>query len=1071
MRHHLIIILLFAIHIGSSCYASDLKFDSYDVSMGLSGSTVTCIYKDGNNLQWIGTNHGIDLFTGSAFIPLRNFISDSLETSNTYITCITEFKGALWAGSWGNGLFQNSLKTGKFEQYKEGNSLSPKNISNNYINCLLQYDDQLWIGTNYCLSQTKGDNVFTHYTFEEVLTKGIPDIKAVIPKDELLLSVFTNSGEILELNTQTGSYKKVAEINFPIQHITKVIKDENNRYWIGTEYSGLVVLDHNYEAIATKAQVFNELNNSHISDICSHEQHGIFVSSDGKGLYIVNPKDFTFKTINKASDHKYTLKSNQLESTLMDNEGVLWIGYFKGGFSKTLYTGDGITHHYKSNSALNLLPNKNVNAIVKDIDENIWIGTENGVVLTDKNLRFKPLSNFQLLVSKKLINTPITSLTCNNNRNQIYIGTYNNGLFIIDLKPSRISQINKSNSSIESNFIRDVKNLNDSISYIATIDGGLYRYKNNQLEKIKVYFKSNYEIQDFFHISLLDNDHLWLSSAGKGPIKINTQTGSGKLYESLSSTISHSSLITSDSSLYVATNKGLFLLNDDEKDFSCVTPQHTHISFYGIIEDKAKLLWLSTSNGIYRYKPETQSLIKINSFNLQGQEFLPGAHSKIDSSTLIFGGTNGLNCIQPDMIVTDTSKVDLFISELKIYGTPFKPGNRHNDKFKLDKQINYLNSITIPSDIDLFSIVVNPIDYKNPENSKIAYTINDGKNISSFIYFNGEISFVKLKAGKYKLNIHSLDLENNEPDINNFRQLLIIKEKPWWQSYWTYIVIITFAACIVIILSIVRAKEYRKTKRLLQKKVTERTASLLSQKNQLQNKTKELESILKENRKLESFKESIISMIVHDLKNPLNGIIGLSSLNEAEHLEHINSASRQMLYLVENILDVRRHESTGLQLFYQQCNIRQLSNEAINEIRFLLKNNEIELINLTTPQQVEVDKDILRRVYINLLTNAIKYSRLNGKITLRSILKDETSEKTLLLSVQDEGQGIKAENLYSIFDLYQQFDSKKSGQTYSNGIGLSFCKIALKAHKGNIWVKSEQGKGSTFYFSIPIQKP
>ncbi|WP_185969080.1 ATP-binding protein [Carboxylicivirga sp. M1479] len=1066
-----ILLLKLALLTSIQLFATDIKFKSYQLEDGLSNSTIKCFYKTENGLMWIGTEQGIDLFNGQGFIPLHQFITDSTHTLQAPVTSITTISelqnNQLWAGTWGDGLFNVNIETGEYRHFWALPELSNSTISDNYINCLTTFENNLYIGSNYCLSVFNSKNQFIHYDFAEILRKGIPDIRAIVPKDEHLLSIFTNSGEIIEFNTHTSTYKRVGEIEGSTNNITKVIRDHQNKYWIGTEYNGLILLNEDYELLQLPKQLASELNQSHISDIICHPKYGTFISSDGGGLYIIDNNNYSVQRLTQTNS-KNTLTSNQLESLFLDDDGILWVGYFKAGFSKANYEGDGIRHIYQSDNERQLLPNKNVNGFVKDSNGLLWVATENGISILNQDFKAANRSGIYAEAIKVLEGLPVTSLTANIHSNIIYAGTYNNGLFCINLKNNKIYNYNKYNSKLTSNFIRDVKAANDTLTYVATVDGGLYKFEDQQFTKIKVYHQNQYELLDFFHIEIIDTNHLWLSSAGKGVIKINTSTGSGEMYQSVGSHISYSTCVTVDSAIYIATNKGVYQLNKTLNDFELIKTMPTDINYYGIIEvDSA--LWLSTSSGLLKYNRISATVENINSINVQGKEFHPGAFYKLNNTQLLFGGTNGFNIINTKKYQSKPKDSFVFISEFKIYNKLVKPLQQYADNLFLPQQINYTKEITIPHHVDLFSIHANVINYKSHGNNGIVYTISDDAKSGKTYTSNGDISFLNIKPGNYKLSIYPINSTNNKPIVDAAKHIMIKKRLPWWQSYWVYIAFFILITITILFIHRMRVKELSKTKLALQKKVTERTATLLSQKERLQQQKLELQQSIEHNKQLESFKESMINMIVHDLKNPLNGIIGLSSLNESEYLEHINSASRQMLCLVENILDVRRYETHSLKLFYQNCDIRQLANEAIDEVRFLLKDSQIEILNLITPMQLSVDKDIMRRVYINLLTNAIKYSSVNGQISLRSILKEQPNEKSLLLSVSDEGRGIPQEYQESIFDLYQQVDTKKSGQANSNGLGLSFCKIAIDEHNGKIWVESDRGKGATFFFEIPYK--
>lgn len=1070
MRYHLLTIVSALFLLSPTLAGKDKKFNSYNLEDGLSSSTVTCFYKSKNNLVWLGTSRGIDLFTGKEFIPLQQFVTDSTSSISGIITAINELRdNTIWAGTWGDGIFSVNIETGEYKHYKSLEASNDSTISDDYINCIEVYDNNLWIGTNFCLNQTDGKGRFMQYSFKEVLTKGSADIRAIIPRYDYLLTIFTDEGEIVELNSQTGAYRKIGEINEPIKNITKVTVDPLGNYWIGTSYQGLKLLDKEFNQLPLPSNLSKVLGNSNVSDILCEPEYGMFVSSDGEGLFIIDPTSYSYQLI-KESNSGNSLSSNQVESLFIDADDILWVGYYKDGFSNTVYKDDGIRHIHM-NEHNQLLPDKNVNGFTEDYAGNIWIGTENGITIVDSvftEFKLKPIHR-KAIEQLKLF--PITSLSCNKDGTIIYAGTFNHGLFCINLLTNRINNYNLYNSALESNFIRDVKSYNDTINYVASVDGGIYRFDGKRFEKIKVLYQNNYELLDFLNIEFIDSTNLWLSSTGKGIIKVNTATGSGELFNSVIATICYSSCLTKDSVLFLATNKGIFEYSSAENDFTLINSTLLNVDFYGIIEEGEHHLWISSSDGLFLYDRQQKRLEKINSINIQGKEFLPGAYHTLSNGNKLFGGTNGFNIIKPKNFVLHTNNSSLFISEFKIYNKPIKPGDTYAENHQLVQHINYNPQVTIPYDIDLFSINVKSINYLTGNGNKIAYTIEHDKKLSNVFYSDGEIAFLNLEPGLYKLNIYPLCNGNKEILPAAAKHLIILKQTPWWQKTWIYAALFVLIIGTILTLHQLRIREYRKTQKLLQEKVTERTATLLSQKERLQQQKNELQEILAKNQKLESFKESIINMIIHDLKNPLNGIIGLSSLNEAEYLEHINSASRQMLCLVENILDVRRYETHSLQLFYQQCDIRQLVNEAIEEVRFLLKDNQIEIINLTHSIIVQVDKDILRRVYINLLTNAIKYSQLNGKITIKGEPHNGASEKSLLLSVQDEGRGIPKQYQDSVFDLYQQIDTKKSGLANSNGLGLSFCKIAINEHKGKIWVDSDVDMGATFYIIIPMQKP
>jgi two-component system, sensor histidine kinase and response regulator len=115
------------------------------------------------------------------------------------------------------------------------------------------------------------------------------------------------------------------------------------------------------------------------------------------------------------------------------------------------------------------------------------------------------------------------------------------------------------------------------------------------------------------------------------------------------------------------------------------------------------------------------------------------------------------------------------------------------------------------------------------------------------------------------------------------------------------------------------------------------------------------------------------------------------------------------------------------------------------------------------------DEEKLLRTLVNLLGNAIKFTPAGGAVTLSARPSD--TERVLLLSVTDTGEGIPAEAFARIFEKFGQVESRQAGRRMSTGLGLTFCKMVVEAHGGRIWVESELGQGSTFSFTVPLTPP
>lgn len=220
-------------------------------------------------------------------------------------------------------------------------------------------------------------------------------------------------------------------------------------------------------------------------------------------------------------------------------------------------------------------------------------------------------------------------------------------------------------------------------------------------------------------------------------------------------------------------------------------------------------------------------------------------------------------------------------------------------------------------------------------------------------------------------------------------------------------------------------------------------------------------------KQLSDFKEGLTSMVVHDMKNPINSIIGFSrGTPDEKKMKKINQSGYNILNLVTNMLDIQRFEEAKVEVQTEPVEGRNMVNQAINEVHLLLQAKSLRFDNLVPKGiVVDVERALIDRVLVNLLTNAIKYSPLGSTITVKP---GEASNGFQEMVVIDEGEGIPEEKLPYIFNKFWHKDSRKSGLAPSTGLGLSFCKLAIEAHGGTIRAATEAGLGTSMIFTLPL---
>jgi len=232
------------------------------------------------------------------------------------------------------------------------------------------------------------------------------------------------------------------------------------------------------------------------------------------------------------------------------------------------------------------------------------------------------------------------------------------------------------------------------------------------------------------------------------------------------------------------------------------------------------------------------------------------------------------------------------------------------------------------------------------------------------------------------------------------------------------------------------------------------------QKNELVKKTVDLLVLNRELRNNLKLREGLTNMIVHDLKNPISNIINLSENKEVKFF------ANEILTLVENILDVQKYEGVSMPLKKNIVSLNDIVINAIKQISLFAERKNIKIKNkISDSIIVNVDEEILRRVIVNFLSNSIKYSYVSSEIILDyEIVK----ENEVVIKIIDYGVGISKDKIHLIFNKFSQIMAKKTGSARSSGLGLTFCKMAVKSHGGEIIVESIPDKFTSFSFNVEM---
>ena len=315
-------------------------------------------------------------------------------------------------------------------------------------------------------------------------------------------------------------------------------------------------------------------------------------------------------------------------------------------------------------------------------------------------------------------------------------------------------------------------------------------------------------------------------------------------------------------------------------------------------------------------------------------------------------------------------------------------------------------------------------------------TINSDNMIENMAKMNAAYQSFKDQA-----TILNLQKEN----ISHSKELLQEKNK----KILFFIASISFLIIIIVLLTLFL---YRR-----------KTANELKQKNEALNN-------------LNATKDKFFSIIAHDLKSPFNSLLGFSEMlslhaetknidQVIEYSNIIHNSTKKLFNLVENLLQWSRAQLGTTKYSPEQTDIYMLANNIISLLRLNAEEKDVVISSKMTKNLIGwVDVDLFNTVLRNLLSNAIKFSRVGSMIQVTGIREGDE----IKISVSDTGVGIRKDNLEKLFDAGTNITTKGTFNEKGTGLGLILCKEFVEINKGNIWVESEYGHGSTFYFTVPV---
>ena len=472
-----------------------------------------------------------------------------------------------------------------------------------------------------------------------------------------------------------------------------------------------------------------------------------------------------------------------------------------------------------------------------------------------------------------------------------------------------------------------------------------------------------------------------------------------------------------------------------------------------LARDSEGIFWMSTEDKLMRFDPVTKicssfepprGLKEIN-FKIQSSYFSR-------SQSIYFAAEEGFfefsekdfsspeNLDTPELVFSSFSYID--------------ESSNLSDPKKLVNPIWDVQDIMLSFQENTFSIGFSCLEFQDPESNRYEYKLEPINDKWLAASEKGLATFSNLSPGEYLLKVRG---SRSDGDWSPEKLLKISIKPPWWRAWWAYFI---YAVIFLSLLYTIRYLELKKQR-----------SKMKQQEAKIEHEYKINEQL----RKVDKLKDQFLANTSHELRTPLQGIIGLSEAvhsraedqSDRENLAMVISAGKRLASLVNDILDFSRLKNDDLKLNFMSVDMKVLSDTVGAISRPLFRDKKISLINAVDPDisPVRGDENRLFQIMHNLIDNARKFTE-SGHIKISA----QQQADYILMSVEDTGIGIPADKKELIFQAFQQVDGTISRRFSGTGLGLSVTKKLVELHGGEIWVDSEEGNGSTFYFTLPISK-
>lgn len=1027
--------------------AQQIAFNHLTVENGLSQNSVLAIAQDKTGFIWMGTRYGLNRYDGTGFRQYHAIKGDSTSLPENYIlSLLCDSKGNFWVGTQA-GL---SIYQPKADHFRKAPPLpNPNAIALNSVTIHSIFEDRkgrIWIGTNHGLAVFDLD----HPTLYRSLFNSF-QVRTIFEDNRGNIWVGTSTG-LLKVDTESEPFPFKHYQNKSITNdlsVTALQQAPDGKIWLATQHQGVFLFDplnERFQSLSFKEGLPSNSVRKIISD-----QKGRFWIGTLEGIYLVDPLTLKGSILKNDPGNRYSLSQNSVHSIYRDKTGSIWVGTYFGGVN-IAYSDNQPFQNFQAGNLPNSLSNNVVSSFQQDAEKNYWIGTEGGG-LNYYDAQAGRFTHFKHQPDQpRSLGSNLVKSVYRDKNHRLWIGTHGGGINLY--QPSTRDFLH---------FFHDVSNpqrfTTEFLDFEEDPWGRLWIAKNTGL--LITRFAEN-KLEDETenvlvtplnsHIkSILQgrNNRIWIGSVNGLYLALPDKEGKYRLQnlkaiknpEWLKENIN---CLFEDSKgrLWIGKNyQGLLRYRPDSGVLDRITTQEglPNNNILSIQEDLYGHIWVSTANGLVRIDPDSFAL---NSYTtndgLPSNEYNYNASLLNADKELLFGSIKGFTQFNPAQIKNNQEKASIVFTNIRLFNKPVAIGDASD---LLKQSVGFTKKISFGPDQSSFSIEFSLLNFIKPEKNKYTYKLGGLDN--NWIETNSaSASFTNLPSGSYTLWVKGA---NNDGTWSDPASLQITIRPPFWKSWWAYLLYAIGTAGIILL-----------TTRYFF-----------------------MQALLKKENDLHQVKLNFFTNVSHEIQThltlimgPVENLIRLEKNNTVlqEKLATVKSNAERLLLLVRELLDFRKAETNHLQIRVSKQSLAPLIQDVLESMQEYIYAKKIScrMIPPVADLSAWIDAEQLKKVFFNLLINAVKFTPEKGKIEILL----EQNESEILLTFRDNGKGIAPEFLPRLFSNFFQVNDHGLQNT-GYGIGLALSKSIVELHKGTLSVTSRQASseepGSTS-FIIRLQK-